>query len=295
MHYCTPRVPPPVYVSHGPPASLFREALQQTAGPDSTASGNSPNSGPSLRPPLFSLLTSPHHHKAPRLDTITHGFRLTQRSTARLNRVYQLYTSHLPVRLVSYCLSLPALPNTSPPTLTPWIRHHACCRNTNRANGQKAPRTSDAPDLWHQGNTRSGSAWRKGPAGRLVFEIHALERLFFAYSANDIRPYTTVMRRSLSTLSPIYDLSRAELYRLPVITAQTFFACYGSFQPTEPLLILSPANHLRQIHVICMSNHDAYAHTLEARWSGISRGISLGISSLRPAMPRLASHLILTK
>ena len=90
------------------------------------------------------------------------------------------------------------------------------------------------------------------------------------------------------SLSPIYDLSRAELYRLPVITAHTFFASHGSFQPTEPLLILSPANYLRQIHVICMSNHAACTYPGAASRAGFPldpMGHLCGPPCLSPRLP----------
>jgi hypothetical protein len=114
MHYCTPTVAPPMSVSHGPPATSIRHALLCC----SRLQGHElPELGPFSAPGSLSLFCASSQRarrsplpllipKAPRLDAITHGFRLTQRSTARPNRIYQLYLTF--ARLGSHCLSLPA-------------------------------------------------------------------------------------------------------------------------------------------------------------------------------------------
>jgi hypothetical protein len=164
------------------------------------------------------------------------------------------------VRLGSYCLGLPDFLNTSQPTEL---------LDTSDATPTAKRAWARIPMLRHQQNLRSGSAWRKGPAGRLVCEIHASKRLFLAYSANGIRPYTTVVRRSPSTLFPFRPFER---WTIP------FTYYHGTDALRLPWFFSSrrivshafPANRLLQDynHVISMSNHPACTYPGAASRAG---------------------------
>lgn len=188
-------------------------------------------------------------------------------------------------------LSLPTCPrhlNTNIDFLdrTPCMLRVTPVAPRQNAPGYRLPVTGDGDTY---GTARPGGS----PAGRPVCEIHASKR-FPSPTRRMMFACTPPLCADHSRLSSIFDLLTAELYRSTPITAQTFSVFHGSFHLTNLFPIPSPANRLQQLSILLYACRIMlpHAHTLYARWNGISRGILLGSpqSSLRPVMPRLASR-----
>lgn len=151
-------------------------------------------------------------------DAITHGFRLAQRSAARLNRIYlPIIPQFLPgglkclsglVRFALACQLCPQQPSTSTLLTTcPLFDNMPCTPQYHRANTWLL--SPENPMGWTAAIGVSGTARPGGsPAGRLVYENHASKRLPSPIRRMVCAWYTTsdaqiTLRVKFSTLFPI--------------------------------------------------------------------------------------------